>query len=182
VSSEQPIGVSSPPGSALPAAEVEAILRERRWLDIDATPELSAWLQHAALLLGLHAMDRAALADVLELIFDYDADALLAIPENQAVLARVGAREVIRELAHRILDGPGLDSDRYKEIIDGIKATLRYRGRELFFPIRLALAGRAGEGKLDRVILLLDSAAKLPFTTPVKDTRQRMLEFCSALD
>jgi len=48
--------------------------------------------------------------------------------------------------------------------------------------IRLALAGRAGEGEFDRVILLLDAAAKLPFAAPVKGTRQRMLEFCAALD
>ena len=45
-----------------------------------------------------------------------------------------------------------------------------------------ALAGRAGDGELDRVILLLDGAAKLPFAVPVKGTRQRMLEFCAALD
>jgi hypothetical protein len=30
--------------------------------------------------------------------------------------------------------------------------------------------------------LLLDSAAALPFDLPVKGTRQRMLEFCAALD
>ncbi len=34
-----------------------------------------------------------------------------------------------------------------------MKAALPYRGRELFYPIRLALAGRAGDGELDRVIL-----------------------------
>ena len=63
-----------------------------------------------------------------------------------------------------------------------LKAALPYRGRALFHPIRLALAGRAGEGEFDRVILLLDAAAKLPFAAPVKGTRQRMLEFCAALD
>jgi len=30
--------------------------------------------------------------------------------------------------------------------------------------------------------LLLDLAAKLEFSVPVKGTRQRMLEFCAALD
>jgi hypothetical protein len=52
----------------------------------------------------------------------------------------------------------------------------------LFHPIRLALAGRAGEGELDRVILLLDEAAALPCSVPVKSARTRILEFCSALD
>jgi hypothetical protein len=59
---------------------------------------------------------------------------------------------------------------------------MELRGRELFHPIRLALAGRAGEGELDRVILLLDEAAVLSFAAPVKSARARVLEFCSALD
>jgi hypothetical protein len=98
------------------------------------------------------------------------------------VLARSGAREVIRELANRILVGPEIDSDRFKEIAAELKNKLRYRGRELFHPIRLALAGRAGEGELDRVVLLLDRAAKLELCAPVKGTKQRMLEFCTTLD
>ena len=48
--------------------------------------------------------------------------------------------------------------------------------------LRLALAGRAGEGELDRVVLLLDGAARLPFAVKVKSARERMLEFCSQLD
>jgi len=52
----------------------------------------------------------------------------------------------------------------------------------LFHPIRLALAGRAGEGELDRVILLLDEAANASFAVRVKPARERILEFCAALD
>jgi hypothetical protein len=50
----------------------------------------------------------------------------------------------------------------------------------VFQPLRLALAGRAGEGELDRVILLLDDAAGAGFA--VKTARERIIEFCSALD
>jgi hypothetical protein len=46
----------------------------------------------------------------------------------------------------------------------------------------LALAGRAGGGEFDRVILLLDSAAGTPGLAPVKNTRERILEFCAALE
>ena len=55
-------------------------------------------------------------------------------------------------------------------------------GRDLFHPIRLSLAGRPGEGELDRVILLVDEAAALPFAVPIKSVRTRILDFCSALD
>jgi len=168
------------------ARDVGEVLIERGWLVRDWKPDrdgaLWAWLKRAADLLAPHAANRASLTDLLALVFHYDATALLREPTNQAVLARAGSRRVIRELAHRVLDQDNIDSDRFKEIIDGIKTALPQRSRELLHPIRVALAGRAGEGELDRVILLLDPAAKLRFTVPVKGTRQRMLEFCAALD
>jgi nondiscriminating glutamyl-tRNA synthetase len=97
-------------------------------------------------------------------------------------MSRYAARDVLRRLGLLLLEGGPLTSDRFKEIIDKLKAELDIRGRELFHPIRLALAGRAGEGELDRIILLLDEGAVLPFATPVKSARERILEFCAALD
>jgi nondiscriminating glutamyl-tRNA synthetase len=96
-------------------------------------------------------------------------------------LARYAARDVIRHLALLLLDPMPLTSDRFKEVVTSLKENLDLRGRDLFHPIRLALAGRAGGGELDRVILLLDHAAGLPFAAFVKSTRTRILEFCAAL-
>jgi hypothetical protein len=173
--------VSEPIAPAITAEDVAAILRRSGWLDA-LTPEREAWLADAAALLGPQAADHAALGALLSLIFHYDAQALLALPESRDVLTRVGARAAIRELANRVLGGPEIDSDRFKQIVNEMKVALRFRGRELFQPIRLALAGRSGEGQLDRVILLLDPAAKLGLPTGVKNTKQRMLEFCAAMD
>jgi len=177
----------SPALALFAAADVAAVLRERGWLGswqaADAGSIFEKWCARAAELLAPHAPDRTALAGLLALLFAYDARALVSLPANQAVLAREGARDVIREFANRLLDGGDLDSDRLKEIIDALKAALPYRGRELFFPIRLALAGRVGDGELDRVILLLDPAAALAdFSVCVKGARQRMIEFCAAFD
>ena len=119
---------------------------------------------------------------MFSLVFAYDAPTLLGEPASHALLARSGAREVIRELANRVLADGEIDSDAFKSLIDSLKAAVPHRGPALFGPIRLALAGKIGEGKFDRVILLLDSAAKLEFAQPVKGTRQRILEFCAALD
>jgi len=98
------------------------------------------------------------------------------------VLSRYAARDVLRELALLLLDGRTVNSEKFSEIIARLKEGLDLRGRELFHPIRLALAGRAGEGELDRVILLLDEAAALPFPVAVKAARARIVEFCAALD
>ena len=178
--------VASASANCFSADHVAAILREHSWLETSQKngdhAAFAAWLARAAQLLSPHAPDRASLTALLALVFNYDAAANLREAENQSLLAREGAREVIRELASRIFEGGDVDSDRFKEIIGAMKAALHYRGRALFHPIRLALAGRAGEGEFDRIILLLDTAAKLPFAAPVKGTRQRMLEFCAALD
>jgi nondiscriminating glutamyl-tRNA synthetase len=164
------------------AGDVLGILRERGWLAGEPSPEQHAWCERAASILGGHAADRAALADLLGLVFQYDAREIIARVESHVVLSRYAARDVLRQVALLLLDGAPLTSERFKEIVTTLKDSMELRGRELFHPIRLALAGRAGEGELDRVILLLDEAAALSFAAPVKSARVRILEFCSALD
>jgi hypothetical protein len=161
---------------------VQAILRERGWLAADATPEIDGWCGHAAAILGPHAADRASLTELLTLVFYYDAQQILSRVETHEVLARYAARDVLRHLALLLLDGTPLTSERFKEIFAALKEQLKLPGREMLYPMRLALAGRPGDGSLDRVILLLDEAATLPFAVPVKSARARILEFCAALD
>jgi len=163
-------------------ADVLAILRERGWLTADPSPEVDAWCSRAAALLGAHAPERAALTALLTLVFHYDAQQILSRVETHEVLARYAARDVLRHLALLLLDGAPLNSERFKEIFAALKEQLKLPGREMLYPMRLALAGRPGDGSLDRVILLLDEAAALPFAVRVKSARARILEFCSALD
>jgi hypothetical protein len=162
--------------------DVVEILRTRGWLAAEPSAEQFAWCARAAALLGPHAADRAALAELLALVFHYDAQQIIAQVGSHVVLSRYAARDVLRQLALLLLDSAPLTSERFKEIVSALKDGLDLRGRELFHPLRLALAGRAGEGDLDRVILLLDEAAPLPFAVPVKSARARILEFCAALD
>jgi hypothetical protein len=164
------------------AADVANILREHGWIPADPSAEQNTWCNRAALLLGLHVADRAGLADLLSLVFHYDAAELMGRVDTHVVLSRYAAREVVRQLALLLLDGTPVTPERFQEVVTELKERLDLRGRELFHPLRLALAGRAGEGELDRVILLLDGAAAASFAAPVKTARQRILEFCAALD
>lgn len=183
--------------SSFSAADAQAIAIRRGWLspatgspDVateapegrSAGPGFREWLAEAAQLLGAQSSTPAALERLLECVFLYDASQLLARKENQAVLSREGARDVLRELAVRVLEAQSIDSDRFKEIVAALKETTGRRGPELFHPVRLALAGCAGEGEYDRVILLLDGASSLEWASPVKSCRQRIVEFCAAID
>ena len=187
------------PGTRQPSPftreDVRAIVERRGWLaagdarDAAASTEPAAsegarseWMAEAAQLLGAQSPDEKALEGLLERVFDYEAQQLLGRAENQAVMVREGARQVLRELAALVLDSAEVNSERYKEIVAALKERTRRRGQELFHPVRLALAGRAGEGEFDRVVLLLDGAARLPWKVAVKSCRQRLIEFCAALD
>ena len=163
-------------------ADVAGILAERGWVVGDLLPQQLVWCEHAAAILGPQAAAWAALAELLGLVFHYDAREILGRVESHAVLSRYAARDVLRQLALLLLEGAPLHSERFKEIVTALKEGLDLRGRELFHPIRLALAGRAGEGELDRVILLLDEAAGAGFAVRVKTARERILEFCAGLD
>jgi hypothetical protein len=177
-----PIKSGEPRENLFSATDINEILRERGWLNESVTQHESRdrWTARAAFLLSPQAADRATLADLLTLIFNYNAPEILRTAVSHAVLIREGAREVIRELALAVLEGPAMDSDRFSAIITGIKSRVPFTGRELFYPVRLALAGRVGGGELDRVVLLLEDAAAAQGLAPVKNARNRMLEFCAA--
>jgi len=177
-----PESAAAPAENHFSAKDVAAILRQHSWHTIDLSPEQSTWCQRAAALLGPQSPNHAALESLLTLIFHYDAAEILAQTDAHATLSRYAAREALRELASQLLDPAPLTPDRFNAVIDAMKTNLDIRGRELFHTIRLALAGRSGEGDLDRVILLLDDAAAANFSTPVKSARSRIIEFCSALD
>jgi nondiscriminating glutamyl-tRNA synthetase len=165
------------------AADVAALLRERGWISSSViSAEQSAWCERAAFLLGPQAADRDALSELLRLVFEYDAAGAIASVEAHAVMTRYGARDVIRLLARLLLDSGPCTPERFKEIVTTLKEKLDLRGREVLHPLRLALVGRAGEGQLDRVILLVDAAARAGFAANVKTVRERVIEFCSALD
>ncbi len=164
------------------AGDVAAILLERGWLRREVEAAATNWTAEAAALLGPQAEDREELAGLLALVFEYDAHAVLASRESQEVLGRDGARQVLRALATEIFAGGPVDSDRLKEIVAAVKARLPYTSREIFHPLRVALTGRVGGGELDRVVLLIDRAARTEGLAPVKSVRTRILEFCAALD
>jgi glutamyl/glutaminyl-tRNA synthetase len=181
----QEIPNSVPPPTAshtFTARDVVEVLRERGWLLSDPTPAQFAWCERAAALLGPHVTERRSLVDLLHPVFYYNAQGLLGQVESHAVLARYAARDVLRHLALLLLDGTSLTSERFKEVVTALKDRVGIGSREIFHPIRLALTGRAGEGELDRVILLLDEAAAASFAVPVKSARERIVEFCAALD
>src|SRR5229473_6030789 len=99
------------------ADDVRAILRERGWLAAEPSREQHAWCERAAAMLGGHTADRAGLAELLGLVFHYDAREIISEVESHVVLSRYAARGVLRELVLLLLDGGAVNSERFSEII-----------------------------------------------------------------
>jgi len=178
-----PESASAPPAeNKFSAPDVIEILCEHNWHSEQLSAEQSAWCGRAAALLGPQAADRVALEKLLALIFHYDAREILAHVDSHVVMSRYAARDALRQLASLLLDPAPLTTDRFREVVDTMKSNLDVRGRELFQTLRLSLAGRSGDGELDRVVLLLDEAAAAQFAAPVKTARDRIIEFCAAMD
>ena len=96
--SDTPVAAANP----FTVADVVAILRERGRLAAEPSLEQDAWCERAALVLGGHASDRAALADLLDLVFQYDAREIISRVESHVVLSRYAARDVLRPTASGI--------------------------------------------------------------------------------
>jgi glutamyl/glutaminyl-tRNA synthetase len=182
MNSQQHSEALAPASNLFGATDVAEIIREKGWMAASSSSEPLGWCERAASYLSAHATDREKLTELLELIFCYDAHVILARVESHAVLSKTASRDVLRQLALLLLDGAPLDSELFKKIVNALKEQFHFSGRELFQPLRLALAGRAGAGDLDRVILLLEEAARLEFAVKVKTARERIVEFCAALD
>jgi nondiscriminating glutamyl-tRNA synthetase len=173
---------AAPAENKFSPSDVMEILSRRGWQRGELSTAQAAWCERAAALLGPQSADRPSLEALLSLIFHYDAREILAQVDSHVVLSRYAARDALRQLASLLIDRAPLTTERFREVVEAMKSNLDIRGRELFHPLRLALAGRSGEGELDRVVLLLDEAAAAGFALPVKPARQRIIEFCSALD
>src|SRR5438477_519929 len=106
------------------ATDVAEILRERGWETGELWPAQMAWCERAAAMLGPHVENRDRLADLLSLIFQYEATKLMAQSETHVTMSRYAARGVLRELARLILENSSeFNSERFKDVVTALKAT-----------------------------------------------------------
>jgi hypothetical protein len=137
----------APRGNPFSGGDVLEILRERQWLVGEASAEQMAWCARAAFLLGAQVQDRAGLAELLTLVFYYDAAETLKRMESHLVMSRYAARDVLRQFSLALLDGAPLTPERFSEIITVMKDRMEPRGRDFVtgFGGGLAVCSRGEE-------------------------------------
>lgn len=115
------------------------------------------------------------------MIFRFDANAAASAPDNAEVLKAEKAAAVIAAFAKRVnAEGP-LSADRFKAIVNEVKAETGAKGKELFHPIRTAITGSHSGPEFDKLIPIIELGAKLPLPTPVPSVKERLQQFSEAL-
>jgi glutamyl-tRNA synthetase len=106
----------------------------------------------------------------------FDPEAARRNPENAAILNADSARGVLGELASRARTHHDyVTAEDFQDWIDDIKSATGVKGKELCYPIRIALTGARSGPEFDQLIPLIEDAAA--FGLPIPGVRERVERF-----
>jgi nondiscriminating glutamyl-tRNA synthetase len=150
-----------------------------------SAPDVRTWLEKITLLLAPYVDRLEQLPDKAGLIFNYDAKAALASPDNAEVLAgrhtdAVLARFVVKVLEDESAREKRLTPEQFKKLVNEVKAETGAKGKELFHPIRIVVTGSHSGPDFDKLIPILEEGSRLPMLTQVLSVRERVEEFGKA--
>ena len=116
------------------------------------------------------------------LIFNYDAKAALAAPDNAEVLAWPNTEAVLARFTVKILEDEAaqagkLTSECFKQMVNEVKAETGAKGKELFHPIRIVVTGSHSGPEFDKLIPILEEGSRLTLPKHVLSVRERVEEF-----
>lgn len=120
------------------------------------------------------------------MIFQFDPQAAIAAPDNAEVMASEKTSAVIAAFAKRIAaegtgEGTALTAERFKAIVNEVKAETVAKGKELFHPIRIAITGAHSGPEFDKLIPMIEAGSRLQTPARVLNVRERVARFAAAL-
>lgn len=119
------------------------------------------------------------------MIFEYDAVAAFKNPDNSEVLGLPNTKAVIARFTYKILEDESakaaqLTPERFKQIVNEVKAETGAKGKELFHPIRIIVTGSHSGPEFDKLIPILEEGSRLPLPRHVLNVFERTQEFAKA--
>jgi glutamyl-tRNA synthetase/nondiscriminating glutamyl-tRNA synthetase len=127
-----------------------------------ATKEITDWFERlvAVFLPGVDHLDQ--LPGKAAFLFSADLAKTKADPENAALLESDMGRRVVGAFAARVMAEPGpITAERFKALMNEVKAETGAKGKELFHPVRIVLTGAHSGPEFDKIIPLLEEGAAL---------------------
>jgi glutamyl-tRNA synthetase/nondiscriminating glutamyl-tRNA synthetase len=127
-----------------------------------ATIEVAEWFERlvATLLPGVDHLDQ--LPAKAGFVFALDAAKTKSDPENAAILESDVGQRVAGAFAARAMAEPGpITPERFKALMNEVKAETGAKGKELFHPVRILLTGAHSGPEFDKIIPLMEEGAAL---------------------
>jgi nondiscriminating glutamyl-tRNA synthetase len=145
-----------------------------------ATAEITDWFERlvAVFLPGVDHLDQ--LPAKAAFVFALDGAAFWAKTkadaENAAILASDTGQRVIGAFAARTMAEPGpITPERFKALMNEVKAETGAKGKELFHPVRIVLTGAHSGPEFDKIIPLFEDGSALGLG--VKSVAERAAAF-----
>lgn len=147
--------------------------------------EANPWFDQMLALLAPSVDRLDQLPERANLIFRYDAKASLAALDNAEVLAlpqtdAVVARFTVKVLEDEMAQSAQLTPERFKQMVNEVKAETGAKGKELFHPIRMIITGSHSGPEFDKLIPILEQGSRLKLPKHVLSVRERVEEFGKA--
>jgi nondiscriminating glutamyl-tRNA synthetase len=141
-------------------------------------PAVEEWFGRAIALLAPSVDKLEDLPARAGMLFDFDPAVALALDANREVLAWERSPAVLQDLTARIAAEPApLTAERFKALMNEVKAATGARNKELFHPVRIALTGAHSGPEFDRLIPLIEQGSGLALPRPVPSVRERAMRF-----
>jgi nondiscriminating glutamyl-tRNA synthetase len=96
------------------------------------------------------------------------------------VFASEKAKAVVQAFAKRAENESSLTPERFKAIMDEIKAETGAKGKDLFHPVRIMLIGSHSGPDFNKLIPVIEDGSRLELPVHVKSVRERVDEFIAA--
>jgi glutamyl-tRNA synthetase/nondiscriminating glutamyl-tRNA synthetase len=112
------------------------------------------------------------------LIFTYSSKAALEVAENREMFHVEQSKNVARTFAELARSESGLlSAERFKAIMNEVKAKTGAKGKDLFHPVRVAMTGSHSGPEFDKLIPIIEQGSTLHVPQHVKSVRERLDEF-----
>jgi glutamyl-tRNA synthetase/nondiscriminating glutamyl-tRNA synthetase len=136
------------------------------------------WLMKVIALLAPSVDKLDELPGRAALIFNFDPKAALAADENRELFHAEQSKKVVKEFTRLVAgEAQALTPERFKAIMNEVKAATGAKGKDLFHPVRVALTGSHSGPEFDKLIPIIEQGSMLALPQRIKNVRERAREF-----
>jgi len=151
------------------------------WLPQDANPPIENWFDRV-LDLFLPAVDQLQqLPEKAATLWRYAPGEAPVSEEDAVTITSEAGERVVRAFTEKVTaEANALTAQRFKELMNEVKAEAGVKGKDLFHPVRIILTGAHSGPEFDKLIPLLEDGSQLDLPTRVLSVRERVEAFTAA--